>query len=364
MIVMRKERIYVCHTFYHVYITMLKEMALPKEKQGGATMVLSLMSNDFRNLKRNLEKTGFFEEVVEFDEKRNTFFPELDKYKVDHGNAFINLFYRMIFTKKYAKLEEKYVPVNFKEYGEVYVFCDPDPIGYYLNWKHIKYHAIEDGLDSLKTTDEARLSNIGHFGLKCWMAEHNLIFMENGHSKYAIDMEVNDRSVIKYDYKKYKEVPRAPLYERLTEEDKQILLTAFVDNKEEIELHIKNANEAREKTGTKAVMILSDPLCDLETRKRIMKDIITDYCQDMNVFIKPHPRDELDYRINFPDIPQFAPEVPMEMLNYFEGIHFDRVISVFTELGEIKYADEKIRLSSEFMDKYEDPEVHWHNEKI
>lgn len=362
-----KDRIYVCHTFYHVYITYLKELAIREklgEKSGGATLVLSLMSNDFRNMKTNAEKTGIFEAVIEFDEKRNTFFPELDKYKVDHGNAFINLFYRMIFTKKYAKLEEKYIPVNFKEYKEIYVYSDPDPIGYYLNYKHIKYHAIEDGLDSLKTTDEARLSNIGHFGLKCWMAEHNLIFMENGHSKYAIDMEVNNRSVIKYDYKKYKEVPRAPLYDRLTADDKQILLMAFVDNKEEIESCIDEANRARVEKNEKSVMILSDPLCDLETRVRIMQDIIEEYCQGMRVFIKPHPRDELDYKKAFPDIPQFAPEVPMEMLNYFEGIHFDRVISVFTELGEIKYADEKIRLSSAFMDKYEAPEVHWHNEKI
>ena len=31
---MRKERIYVCHTFYHVYISALKECNLPLEKRG------------------------------------------------------------------------------------------------------------------------------------------------------------------------------------------------------------------------------------------------------------------------------------------------------------------------------------------
>ena len=47
----RKERIYVCHTFYHVYIAILKECNFPLERRGGATLVLSKMSNDFGNLK-------------------------------------------------------------------------------------------------------------------------------------------------------------------------------------------------------------------------------------------------------------------------------------------------------------------------
>ena len=46
------QRIYVCHTYYHVYVTCLKELALPKEQQGEATLVLSTMSNDFRSLPR------------------------------------------------------------------------------------------------------------------------------------------------------------------------------------------------------------------------------------------------------------------------------------------------------------------------
>ena len=50
----KKDRIYVCHTFYHVYITLLKELNLPRTKRGKATLVLSRMSNDFGNLKERL----------------------------------------------------------------------------------------------------------------------------------------------------------------------------------------------------------------------------------------------------------------------------------------------------------------------
>ena len=48
----------------------------------------------------------------------------------------------------------------------------------------------------------------------------------------------------------------------------------------------------------------------------------------------------------------------MEMLNFFDDLHFNKVVSVFTPLDSIKFADEKIILGSDFMDKYEDPEKH------
>lgn len=90
-----KERIYVCHTFYHVYVTLLKELALPAEMHGQATLVLSRMSNNFGSLGERAKKTGFFEDVIEFDEKRDTEFPELMKLKEDKGSTFKNMLARI-----------------------------------------------------------------------------------------------------------------------------------------------------------------------------------------------------------------------------------------------------------------------------
>ena len=117
-----KDRIYVCHTYYHVYVTFLKELKIRAEEstpdggkwQPGATLVLSKMSNDFENLKERVESTGLFAEVIEFDEKREDFFPELAKWRKGTGNFLGNLWYRIQFTKQYARLEAPYVPVNLK----------------------------------------------------------------------------------------------------------------------------------------------------------------------------------------------------------------------------------------------------------
>ena len=45
-----KDRVYVCHTYYHALIAMVKELLLPKEEQKKATLILSRLSNDFGTL--------------------------------------------------------------------------------------------------------------------------------------------------------------------------------------------------------------------------------------------------------------------------------------------------------------------------
>lgn len=355
-----KERIYVCHTYYHVYVTFLKELALPREKRGQATLVLSKMSNNFESLKSRVEGTGLFEQVIEFDEKREDFFPELVKLR-DGGPGFIgNLWSRIRFTRLYAKLEEPYIPVNFRDYGETYVYCDSDPIGYYLNQRRIPYHALEDGLNCLKNFDAARYDNRGHFQLKAFLSRKlNLIFVQNGYGKYCIDMEVNDISAIRYPCPQYIEQPRQALVDRLTSEDKALILQAFIRDMDQLQAQIAAGNGMEDK-----ILILTDPLCTLDVRERIFRDIIRMYEKEGTIFLKPHPRDNLDYRTLFAEYPQFDATVPMEMLNFFPGLRFKKVVAVLTEIKAIQFADETVRLGPDFLDAYEDPLIHRQNEQI
>lgn len=332
---------------------------MPAEKRRQATLMLSMMSNRFENLKERVESTGLFEAVVEFDEKRETFFPELAKYKVNRG--FVrNLAQRIVFTRKFARLQAPFVPVDLKQYKDIYVFCDSDPIGYYLNQNRIYYHAIEDGLNCLKNYDSARYDNRGHFKLKAFLSKKlNLIFIQNGYGRYCIDMEVNDKSVIKYPFAGYVEKPRTELVERLTEKDKGLILQAFIRDRETLMKQIEDSNQVGDK-----ILILTDPLCTLDIRERIFRDIIAMYEKEGAIFIKPHPRDVLDYKELFTEYPQFDASLPMEILNFIPGIRFKKVVSVLTEIKSIGYADELVRLGEDFMDRYEDPLIHRQNEQI
>lgn len=354
-----KDRVYVCHTYYHALIAMVKELLLPKEEQGKATLILSKLSNDFGTLDERVKKCGLFEDVIMYDEKEDTFFPELKKYRTDTGNIISNMWNRIIFTKKFGKLLEPDVPVDFKQYKDIYVFCDSDPIGYYLSYKKIYYHALEDGLDTLKYCDQARVTNRGHFGMKAWMAAHNLIFIENGYAKYCLDMEVNDISCCPYPLPNFVEEPRNAMYDKLSQEDKRLLITVFIENLPQLEEQIKKAPADLPK-----YLVLTEPLCALDVREQLFKDVVKEYCDGAVPVIKPHPRDELNYKSVFPENIVIEGKFPMEVLNYIPGMNFDKVISVFTVPGSIKFSGEVIFLGQDFMDRYEDPEIHRVNEYI
>ena len=106
------------------------------------------------------------------------------------------------------------------------------------------------------------------------------------------------------------------------------------------------------------ILILTDPLCTLDVRERIFRDIIKMYEKEGTIFLKPHPRDLLDYRKLFAEYPQFDASMPMEMLNFFPGLRFKKVVTVFTEVKGLPFAEEAVRLGADFMDAYEDPLIH------
>ncbi len=353
-----KGNIYVCHTHYHVYVALLKEFALPKEEQKKATLVLSTMSADFSGLKERLEKTDVFKEVVFYDEKPYWYFDELMKYKKDYHNFLVNLVNRIVFTKKFARLQEAYVPVDFGEYQDVYVFCDSDPIGYYLNYKHIHYHSVEDGLNSLVHVDAARYDNRGNFKIKALLASVNLIFIQNGYSKYCDDVEVNQIEGIRYPLKKHKEVSREKLFQNLDQEAKNTIVEIFVAGKEKL------FQQMKELAGRKNYLILTEPLCDLDTRERIFSDLVDQYKDEANICIKPHPRDELEYEPIFPELFIFEKKMPMEVLNCFGKLFFDKTISVLTDVKGIYFSKEAVRLGPDFLDQYEEPSIHRQNEQF
>ena len=356
-----KERIYICHTYYHAYISFLKELALPKERRGQATLMLSTMSNDFEAFDERVKNTGFFEDVVMFEEKKDDYFPELEKYRRNRENVFLNLLQRIKFTKEYAKLEAPYLPVNLKTYGEIFVFCDSDPIGFYLNQNRISYHALEDGLNCLVHYDAARVDNHGHFGLKAFLSEKcNLIFIQNGYGKYCLDMEVNDISAISAPCHKYVELPRKQLTERLTEDDVELLMQAFVKKRDFLQQKIRECNEQK----GKKILILTDPVCELEVREKVFREIISVYEKQGQIFIKPHPRDHLDYGKCFGEYPIFDSTMPMELLNFIPGLHFDKAVTVYTDMKGVEFADSCIRLGDTFMDRYEGKDKHNFNESI
>ena len=349
-----KSRLYVCHTFYHVYVAILKEMKLVRntlvENYKKADLALSSISTNFENLGDRLARTGIFHEVIALDEKREDFFPELAKYRKNYSNIVKHMVNRMIFTKK----------LDFAAYEDIYVFCDSDPIGYYLNYRHIYYHAVEDGLDCLKNLDDAYVANHGHFKLKTLFSRLNLIFIMNGWGKYCIDMEINDRSVVPTDCPRFVVEPRKPLEQALTSAQKKLMIEAFIEDADTLTRQLAPSYE-----GEEFACFLTEPHpVDVEARKRVCLDVIERYCQGYRVLIKPHPRDLIDYEALCPDAVVLRGRFPVEVLNFFEGLRIKKAVSIVTTaLNNMDFVEEKLNLGASFWDAYEAPEKHAYNKK-
>lgn len=349
-------RVYICHTYYHAYIAAVKELVGRRQLHGSADIILSTMSNDFERLHGRLLESGVFENVYMFHEKEDVTSDEVMKYHKDRGNIVLNLLQRIKYTKLLGKLQEAYIPTDLTKYGEVYVFCDSDPIGYYLNYKKIYYHAVEDGLNSGLLDDQARNANKGAWPLKKAMAAMGLIFIESGYSKYCLDYEVNDKKMNHSLPPRVVEISREELNNSLTKEDHAVLVKIFLEEPERL------VGELLDKSGVNGnkpnAMILTEPLCELDVRKKMFEDIINEYKEDYRIIIKPHPRDLLDYGKEFPGVVVIRDRFPMEVLGDIMGFEVDKLISVITQVDNVYFAKEIVYLGLDFLDKYEDPSIH------
>ena len=165
-------------------------------------------------------------------------------------------------------------------------------------------------------------------------------------------MEINDKSVLPYTFAKYKEVPRKTMERALTAQQKRLMLQVFLPDAEEITKQLAGCEDC--------VLFLTEAFPnDAKVRKAVCDEILRDYCGDAHVVIKPHPRDDLDYVALYPQCTVIQGKFPIEVLNFIEGIHFKKMISIITSaLDAIEFSDEKINIGPQIWDAYEPEEVH------
>lgn len=342
-----ESRVYVCHTFYNVYVSLLKELNYQKDNDTIGTILLSNISADFKDLKYRLEKSGIFKEVVELNEVHPSKFNVKFRYENIKGKwnplrTYANWFLQWKFI---AKQTTKHISVDFSKYDEIFVFCDSDPIGMYLNYHKIKYIAVEDGLESIRLTKIELETKF--LLLKILLAKLGLVFLKDGYSKYAKAVEVDNLNNIYSFGRKLIANSRASLLENLSNSDKEKIYNVFFTNKS---LHkFNNTN--------KNAMLLAGKLCSSKKSFDIYRDIIRDHLSGYNIYIKPHPNDESDYENEFKDCIVLERFFPVEIFNIKCDFDIEKLVSVTSVLDQHNFAKEKLRLGINFLDNYDDPEM-------
>jgi hypothetical protein len=339
-----KNRAYICHTYYHLFVSIIKELNENQDTSCKSTLILSNMSGDFRNLEMKIRNSKIFTNVLIMDEKHPSYLKKFNR-KLGKGNWITKLITRINYWKHIAKEEIKYINIDFLQYDKIYVFCDGDPIGMYLNYHKIYYISVEDGLNSIKY-NLAKKENAKFFILKLILSKLGIIFIKDGYSKYSLAIEVNDKKNISKFMRRVIEVPRVNLTKNLTNEQKKIVYDIFLEEN----IKIKNTS--------KTILVLTQNILERHVRLKMYTDIVKLYCEGKDVYIKPHPFDNVDYSsINGCTI--LNRFFPIEIFNFRNDIKFDEVLSVYSASVEgIIFANKKIALGVDFLNNYEDEELH------
>lgn len=340
-------RLYICHTFYHVYVSVLKEMDFQKQGEKPGDILLSTISTEFGSLHERLIKSGLFRSVAFLPECHPRFFSEPFDGELGKGNPVQKLLQRRKFYRYLVKQEEPYLQWDYKSYDDIYVFCDSDPVGYYLNAKHIPYTSVEDGKNSGRYNSVVT-ANESMFTLKRWLAKLNYLYMQDGYSCYSRGYEVNCAQGVIATGRKIIEKPIDGLIARLDGEDKERLYRIFC-----------NWEQKPNEGDREYVMILTQPLCTEENRVAMYRDLVARYEGNYGVIIKPHPIDKVDYEREFPDCLVMSGSFPVEILNLHCSYRVRKVVTVYsTSMDSLQFAPEKESLGLDFLDQYEDPALH------
>ena len=327
---LNKKKLYICLSYYHVYIALLKCL---NDKKSICDIVICDSINDYKKLFININNSKIFDKVFLFEEKKL--------------NISKRTFLQKVFGKSDLKKQiEKSFYLDFNIYKEVYIFNDCSRIGQYLKVSNVKYHLLEDGRNFRNI-----IKNVLKFSFK----DKILILIKKiinhydlpyGMSRNVIDIEVTVKENVDLPKNKLIEFDNNQLLNSISKLDKKKIYDIFIEDSFII------------KSNRKKCLILTQPyfhfnLANINEQIKLYKYIIANYGENCDIYIKPHPRDNLNYEQYFDNIFIIDKNFPIEIINFNDKLYFEIAISITsTSLDSLQNVNKKILLGEVWINDY------------
>jgi|GEM_PF-348313 len=331
------EKLYVCMTYYHVLITLIKALT-------GQEKIDIMISNDIPDVSFLIEKLRYlscFDKIIILDEIN------IQKRRMGKKDLIYYLTDKYIINSKFYE----FCKLDFKKYQDIYLYHDMSSVGKYFLINHIQYHLIEDALDYFKYFDKYYRIDEGSYKkgtLKFFLKEKfGIGYKMFGSSEDCIDIEVNELDGVLISKDKCFELPRKQLFGLLSEEQKIIVFNAFAAGKE--------INGTKEKTAIICTQPLyKDSFVNTEEEQvLVFRNVIKEYVDSgYKIVIKPHPRDMINYKILAKEFncDLIDKNLPSEILNYNPEAKYDVAVSITsTAINFLQYAKEKRFMGREYI---------------
>lgn len=324
--------VYIVSTYYHALVSSAKQIVSRRD----ADIIVTGYIPDGESLSLRLDNSGLFtrtyyiRSVVEYQARSR-----LDYYFNQH--------------RKNSRLVSGQLPVVLKSYDEIYIYHDDTWVARYLKDSRIKYHLIEDALNSLESIGASNFSYmLINSRLKCRLKRmFHIGYLYCGTDRNTLTVEVNDaRGVhIPNMCAQLVELPRERLFSSLSDGDVELLEKIFPVSVGQI--------------PENSVLLLTQALKEYNVvsgdsqQLRIYRALADRFVgKGETLVIKPHPRDTADYSAEFPDAVVLDKNMPVEMLELKRQVHFRTAFALdFSTVSRLKCADSMTIVSREFINE-------------
>ena len=268
--------LYICTTYYHIYITLLKLLTKPSD----ADLVVCDDIPTGEELAHRIKQAGLF---------RHVWFVRQRQLPEERGQ---NLLDWVLFQhRRRYRVIRPMLPFQVEAYQDIYIYHDGTPLGMYLEDAGKPYHLVEDSLNfyqRLRNTPQASLLRPHNWKFKVRKLLHSGYF-PLGESPYVKDIEVNENKSLQITGKPIVELPRVQMEQKIDSEQWNLILQIF-------------GHPELPAMGSGTALLLTEPLCldgvcsTMEEQLNIYQKML-DALQKggFQVVIKPHPRDCGDY---------------------------------------------------------------------
>lgn len=324
--------VYICHTPYHLLISLAKVLTNPERKSTGLIVANRSFIGD--EVLERMKEAGIFDSVILHE--------DADMYSRSYHETKNPLKRRHILKN----IINEFHIEDLRE-KNIYIFNDDSSYGISMNFCKIPYHLIEDGLNCFQAKYFVRDKSWKKRIAKIVQKAFGIDVPTFGDSPNMIDIEVNDKEGVNVgNASLIIELPRKELFDRLTEQAKRSIVDIFLGD----ELKHMDFNKRD------SVLILTQPLeksglMTMDDKLGLYEKIIKENKQ-YDIFIKVHPREDSSvYQDRFPECHMFSHNnVPIEVFSFISDAHFSKAITVFsTSMESLSFVDQKIVLGKEWV---------------
>lgn len=325
----QKPDLVFCHTYYQVFVASIRAMRAPQKPD---LVLASGVLPGAEALKSRLDEAGIFGRILLFNEQ--------ESHSPMYKNPVMVLLFQHFMHRRYIEKVRGF-RLDFSRYGRVYFYNDWNELCRYVQDCHVPYIMCEDSFarNAVQEYDwfalQAakplyRLRRAIGYGYLYW-----------GAYKHTAAIETECLADTGPWADNFVEDSKAALFASVTEPEKQILTRIFV-------------TAALPPAAEKPFLLLTRPyltdgyVSSVAEQLAIFGKVLQQYAAGCTVFIKPHPRDNVNYAAAFPDAVILDKNMPSEVLNIAFPFRFVRAVTTGSSaLNTLTCADERLSLPDE-----------------